>query len=83
MKKYAIKHKDGFLVRSIGDFIGISTSSRTAMSFSSREAARETTAYLNKVTSTNGGRYKNPYSVCDTSKYVKPTWAKKKNNRPK
>lgn len=79
MAKYAIKHKDGFLVGSIGDFVGISTSSRSAMTFSSRKSAQETAAYLNKVTYQNGGRDKNSYSVCETSKYRKPAWAKKKN----
>ena len=79
MKKYAIKHKEGFLVKSIGyPFVDISTNFSSAMTFSSKKAAEETARYLNDVTVRNGGKIKNCYSVCERSKFTPPAWAKKK-----
>ena len=77
MKKYAIRHKEGFLVRSLGDFIGISTSFGTAMTFSSKKSAEETAKFLNELVYRNGSKSKDFYSVCERSQYVKPAWAKK------
>lgn len=77
MAKFAIKHKGGLLVSSIGThLINLAGDFKGAMTFSSKKEAQATVDYMNAVTSKNGAKGV-AYSVCEKSQYKKPAYLKK------